>query len=194
MNEGWDKRDWAAEALAQRTPAHDPNPCVPDWMKPIIAGKWKGLFETPAPTVAELRPSAHDWFREADIHEDFSLGSVDTVHSWSPSIEQLRSAWYKTQVLGAVPLVHMEIAPDSGGGERHVTGFIEGFFVAAEGHNERIATDLFHILGKPPHVPIALNIGVIRKEAGFAHSDHRVTLMAWQWLFAEGWDENEKPA
>lgn len=150
----WPRAAWEQWARAMYTyPNEYPNeanPSVPDWMQPHL-GSWQGDFSAPYPCVAQLLPTAHDWFAEAVTREDFTLGDAELTgdalaDSATPTVEQLHQAWKLAKDSGATPLISLSIVPAEPYGHA-VVGEIEAFYVVGNPLRHELLQGITELLG-----------------------------------------------
>ena len=112
----WPAAAWAEWAKAMYADREGANPAVPAWMQPHL-GTWHQDFSGPFPCVAQLWPSAHNWFAEADLHGDLSLG-IEGPEDRQPTLAQVRAAWEYATARGATPLLSISVVPTAPHGAR----------------------------------------------------------------------------
>lgn len=183
----WSASDWAAWATAMGTDRNAPNPCVPDWMQPIIQGKWWWDFSLPFPQVGQLLPTAHNWFLEADRRSDFSISVDEPAEGENPDLAALRAAWEEAVSIGATPLINMDLAPDTAGGPRHVTGAVASFYIVYAPKLESEVNNLAAALMPNPgsnYQPFHLDAIGLLTEAEVPVPNEPLTFRGWDWLYA----------
>lgn len=181
----WPKAAWAQWDKARKTPSSQPNPAVPEWMRDIVGTHWYGDFSFPLPTVAQLLPSAHDWFKEADNRPEFTLYVEEPLNEEipTPTLEQLRQAWNLATKMGAIPLLHVNMLPTEPWGEG-ITGGIEGFYVVgARKLPALLRTPTAQILGSPGSSDSHMTATPTKllEEAGLRPIPG-AGMLAWEWL------------
>ena len=147
---------WEQWALAMHADGRGLNPTVPLWMQPVL-GPWHHDFSGPFPCIAQLWPTGHDWFTEADVHDDFTLTVEGPLDHEPPTLVQLRDAWTLTRHVGATPLANVSVVPAEPWGHA-VAGEIEAFYaVGLRLEDGPLAAQLNELLGFPgsprPYMP-----------------------------------------
>jgi len=177
----WPAAAWTEWAKAMHADRHGPNPSVPEWMQPHL-GTWHQDFSGPFPCVAQLWPSAHNWFAEADNHLDFSLVIEEPNDNQQPTLAQVRAAWEYATVRGATPLLSISVVPATPYGDA-VTGEIEAFYVVGTkldglgGALDRILDSTGTAVGD-----LARDAASVMQHAGLAaHPEEE--LRAWEWMY-----------
>ena len=126
----WDARAWRAwdiAAGAWREQA-DECPVLPEWMRPLCFPRGND-FSVPFPAVAGLWPTGHDWFAEADRHEDFRLDAGFFGTEGVPGLEAIGAAWEYAAGEGLEPALALSVVPVEPWGRPAVLSAIEGFAV-----------------------------------------------------------------
>ena len=178
----WPRVVWDEWARAMRTNGDEPCPSVPAWMRPLIP-VWHWDFSLPQPCVAQLWPTEHDWFSEADRHSDFVIKLDAPSEGWYPSESAVREAWTLAARHALQPKLAMGVEPvavpafaagydavDTGRYELEgVAGMVEAFYVDRTSGKDDIVAQLTRILGASP----APSIGPLQGE----------DVLAWEWIY-----------
>lgn len=130
----WDREAWRQWAAAMRADPEGPNPCVPEWMKEFIPGRWCYDKSAPYPFVAQLWPSKMPWFLEAERNgdDDFELVIEEFEGDRNPAYQQVRDAWMKAyETPGLLPLLHLELVPVKPYGQK-VRGEISALYIVGD--------------------------------------------------------------
>jgi len=181
----WPAEAWAEWARAMYAGNGDPrgtNPSVPTWMQPHL-GRWHVDFGGPYPSVAQLWPTTHHWFAEADDHADFSLAVDEPMNDWSPRVDQLRAAWEAAAAHGATPLLSISVVPAEPWGKA-VTGEIEAFYVVGVDLSAQLIDELTLIFGTSPGRSAAYARDV---DELLVHADlpplPGAEVQSWEWMY-----------
>lgn len=143
--EQWPTAAWAEWAKAMRAGRDSSNPSVPVWMRPLL-GPWHWDFSGPFPCVAQLWPTAHNWFTEADAHDDFTLEVAEPAEEDAPTLDQLREAWQLANDHGATPLMNVSVVPAEPYGAA-VTGEVEAFYIVGHVLDPELVERIARVLG-----------------------------------------------
>lgn len=179
----WSTDEWAEWANAMRTNSSEPNPSVPVWMRAHL-GQWHRDFSGPFPSVAQLWPTAHNWFAEADTHADFTLTVSEAVGVATPTLDDVRTLWDCATARGFIPLLAVTMIPGQPVGEA-VIGEIEAVYVIGPAIDMRPLEDVFdHMIGMTGASSTVTtdNAGELMGHAGLNPRQGDV-LRAWEWLY-----------
>lgn len=178
----WPAEAWWQWRRAMHSDPQGPNPAVPGWMRPLL-DRWYEDFGQPVPCVAQLWPTTHDWFREADAHDDLTLRVETTVNGTEPTLAQLRAAWALALELDLTPVLSMSLEPAAPWGES-VVGAIEAFYViggkapwreTVEALNSTQSAAFAEALGSPgASSSVMLSFG----------DTHGLPWLSWEWFYA----------
>lgn len=125
----WTPAEWEAWQAAMLADPAGMNPSVPDWMQPLIQGKWHNDFSLPFPQVAQLLPSAHPWFMEAQRRSDFSLSVTEPIDFAFPLLSQLETVFNEAVLREWTPLLSLMLQPTREPGV--IDGAIEALYIVA---------------------------------------------------------------
>ncbi|GAA1621919.1 hypothetical protein [Leucobacter chromiireducens] len=125
----WSPAEWEAWQSAMLADAHGDNPAVPDWMNPIIRGKWHNDFTLPFPQVGQLLPSAHPWFMEALQRPDFSLSVTEPIDYEFPQLSQIEAVYNEAMLRAWTPLLSLMLQPTRTPGV--IDGAVEALYIVA---------------------------------------------------------------
>lgn len=144
----WSDREWLAWHTALHTPRWATNPCLPDWMNRDFNFDWYWDFSVPFPVVAQLWPTADDWFAEADRHDDLTIQIDEPMEGAFPDLATLRTAWERATELGLVPMLYMTVTahPER---DRHIIGGFEAFAVVGEPHQTDALAEIEKLMPEP---------------------------------------------
>jgi hypothetical protein len=151
-------------------------------MRPLL-GEWHRDFSLPFPCVAQLWPTAHDWFTEDDEHPDFTLEVEAPAEGDAPTLDQIRQAWQLATDSGATPLMNVSVVPAEPWGVA-VTGMVEALYVVGQALEPELLDRIADSLGANVLTTPALNLDAepILTSAGFdAIGDAHA--WAWEWLY-----------
>lgn len=182
----WPVEAWAEWARAMHAGNGDPrgvNPTVPTWMQPHL-GRWHLDFSGPYPSVAQLWPTAHNWFAEADTHDDFFLEVEELMEGvWFPTVEQVRAAWECAASAGATPLLSITVVPAEPWGKA-VAAQLEAFYVIGVDLTPQLIDQVTGIFGSAPgrSAGLARNVDEI-----LTHADRSplpgAEVRSWEWMY-----------
>lgn len=184
--ERWPTAAWAEWAKAMHAGRDSINPSVPSWMQPLL-GPWHWDFSGPFPCVAQLWPTAHDWFTEADTHDDFTLEVEEPVDEHAPTLDQLREAWQLATDQGATPLMNVSVVPAEPYGVA-VTGEVEAFYIVGHSLDPELVDRIARLLGVDGTTTSARTratstaAGELLTHAGRDAIDGG-ELRAWEWMY-----------
>ena len=182
----WPTAAWAEWAKAMHAGRDSINPSVPSWMQPLL-GPWHRDFSGPFPSVAQLWPTAHDWFTEADTHDDFTLEVEELVDESEPALDQLRAAWQLATDQGATPLMSMSVVPAAPYGAA-VTGEVEAFYIVGQSLDSELVDRIARLLGADGATTSVITTatsttaGELLAQAGRDAIDGG-ELRAWEWMY-----------
>ncbi|NWN87281.1 MAG: hypothetical protein HLX51_01850 [Micrococcaceae bacterium] len=182
----WDISEWANWYRAMQVGPCTLNPAAPAWIRNVIGTNWSHDWSLPFPTIAQLWPTAHDWFQELELHDDFHLQVVrpDTNEAnAAPHIDQLREAWeYVTEQPESVPLMLMNLLPPPPP-TNTIIGEIAAFYVVVDRPNVYICDSLKTILDSPLRASAnSIDEESLFVEAQVEHFAHPRILRAWEWM------------
>jgi hypothetical protein len=179
----WDKAAWEQWARALRADPHGPNPSVPAWMRPLLT-RWRCDFTGPQPSVAQLWPTDHDWFTEAEVHRDLTLTVLEAWQEPAPTLSQVRQAWEHATAQGATALMNLTVVPAEPWGEA-VTGEIEAFYVTTPFPDPTLGEELTQIMGAPGHPKAApfRNVTELMHYAGLPGPGAAASMLTWEWMY-----------
>lgn len=144
----WSDQEWLAWQKAMLTPRWATNPCLPDWMNRDFDFEWSHDFSLSFPQVAQLWPTADNWFLEADRHDDFTLEIDEPMEGEFPDLATLRGAWVRAAELGLVPMMHMIVKPHPEL-EGHVIGVLDALVVVGEPHQADAVSEIEKLMPVP---------------------------------------------
>jgi hypothetical protein len=159
----WSRAEWDQWSRAMHTLRDAECPSVPQWMGMLMPAWWND-FSLPFPCVAQLWPSMHAWFTEAELHSDLTLEVEEPAEGYCPRLEQVRLAWAYTASRGASPSMSLCMVPGEPVGEA-VVGRIDAFY--ASNADEETAAELARILDRAGKEPF-----------GFGPEG----ALAWEWM------------
>lgn len=182
----WPNKAWEEWARAMHAGNDDPrgvNPSVPAWMQPHL-GRWHLDFSGPYPSVGQLWPTAHDWFSDADVHEDFSLRVEELMDGvWFPTVGQVRAAWECAAAAGATPLASITLVPAEPWGSA-VVAELEAFYVVDINLSAQLIEQITTIFGHAPGRSAALAGDVAEI---LVHADlppvPGAEVRSWEWMY-----------
>ena len=166
----WPRVAWDEWARAMRAGREDPCPSVPEWMRPLMPD-WHRDFSLAFPCVAQLWPTSHEWFTEAENHSDLVLVVEAPEEGWWPQLNQVHQAWRLSAEHDLHPRMMVSVVPViSALGELDgVAAEIEAFYVDALPETASVIAQLEEILGAAP----GPSVGPLRGES----------VLAWEWMY-----------
>lgn len=175
--------EWARAMYAGNDNPRGVNPSAPAWMQPHL-GRWHQDFSGPFPSVAQLWPTAHDWFAESDVHDDFALRIEELEEgTWFPTVESVRAAWECAASNGAQPLLSMTVVPAEPRGSA-VVAELEAFYVVRVELNDQLVDQLVSILSAAPGRTSVLARDV---DEVLAHAElpplSGAEVRSWEWMY-----------
>lgn len=166
----WPRVAWDEWARAMRAGRGNPCPSVPAWMR-LLMPEWHWDFSLPFPCVAQLWPTSHDWFTEAESHDDLVLVVEAPAEGWWPQLDQLREAWRLATVHELNPRMMVSVVPvvSASGQLDGVAAEIEAFYVDVVPETASVIAQLEAILG----AYAGPSVGPQRGES----------VLAWEWMY-----------
>lgn len=179
----WSQAEWAEWARAMRTNPSDPNPSVPAWMRPHL-GQWHRDFSGPFPSIAQLWPTAHNWFAEADTHPDLTLTITEAVGVATPTLDDVRTLWDCATARDITPLLAVTMIPGQPVGEAFI-GEIEAVYMVGATTDMQSLDEVFdHMIGMigASSTGTADNASELMRHAGL-NPRAGDALRAWEWTY-----------